>query len=272
MTPSETTKAANPGPGFAERPDYRVDLVPCLKRVRAEFGGEVIVDSTRALVLRETEHVAVYYFPRADVRFDLLEATAHHSHCPFKGDAVYWSVEAGGKQSENSVWGYPEPFDEVPDLADLVAFYWDRVDHWYEEDEEVFVHARDPYVRVDILPSSRSVRVEVKGEVVAETTRALFLFETGLPVRYYIPKDDVRMNLFTPSDTQSVCPYKGTAHYWSVKIGGEKYEDLVWSYPDPVHESALIKDYICFFNERVDALTVDGVTQEKPQTKWSGHG
>ena len=107
-------------------------------------------------LLHETGYLPVWYFPRSDVRFDLLEATDHTTHCPFKGDASYWTIRAGGKLAENKVWGYPEILPGTPDITDRVAFYWDAVDHWYEEDEEVFVHPRDPYHRVDIVPSSRT--------------------------------------------------------------------------------------------------------------------
>jgi len=268
-TSATAAGGGNSGPGYASHPGYRIELVPCLKRLRAAFGGETVVDTTRAVVLRETKHVPVYYFPRDDVRFDLLEATDHRTYCPFKGEAGYWTIATGRGRSENAVWGYGAPYDEVAELADYVAFYWDRVDHWFEEDEAVFVHARDPFTRVDILDSSRPVRVVVGGETVAETTRARFLFETGLPVRHYIPRDDVRMDLLEASETETTCPYKGTARYCSVRAGGQLFPDLAWSYPDPVHESARIKDYLCFFNERVEALYVDGAVQDKPKTKWS---
>ena len=166
------------------------------------------------------------------------------------------------------MWSYELPFDEVVGLKDYVALYWNRVEHWYEEDEEVFVHARSPRVRIDILESSRPLRIVLGGETVAETSRARFLFETNLPTRYYIPREDVSGELL-PSGTQTQCPYKGAASYHSVKVGADVHEDIVWYYPDPVHESARIQDYLCFFNEKVDAVYVDGVEQEKPRTRWS---
>jgi uncharacterized protein (DUF427 family) len=257
------------GPGYATRPGYRIELVPCLKRLRVMFGGLMVADTTHAVALRETGRVPVYYFPRGDVRLDLLQPSDQRSYCPFKGEATYWTIVASQKRSEDAVWGYPTPYSEVAELVDYVAFYWDRVDHWYEEDEEVFVHARDPFVRIDILDTSRPVRVVVGGEVVAQTTRARFLFETGLPVRHYIPREDVREDLLGPSDTVSACPYKGIARYWSINAGGQVFSDIVWSYPDPVHESARVKDYLCFFNERVDSLSVDNIEEVKPKTKWS---
>lgn len=128
---------------------------------------------------------------------------------------------------------------------------------WLEEDEPVYVHPRDPYKRVDILASSRHVRVELDGVVLAESRAPRILFETGLPPRYYLPMPDVRMELLRPSGTQTGCPYKGTAAYWSVEVNGELHRDLVWSYRSPLPESQKIAGLLCFYSERVD-LYVDG--------------
>jgi uncharacterized protein (DUF427 family) len=255
--------------GYKTNPDYRVILEPSPRRVRVKFNGQTIADSNNAQLLFETRHLPVYYFPRADVRMDLLAPSDHQTFCPYKGTASYWTIQTGDRVSENAVWGYPEPFDEVAALKDLVAFYWDRVDSWYEEDEEIFVHPRDPYKRVDVLPSSRLVQVVVGGEIVAETRRARFLFETRLPTRYYIPPEDVRLDLLAPSDKATACPYKGKAGYRSVRIGDRLYEDLVWTYPDPIPECARIKGYLCFYNEHVDEIRVDGAAVPRPLTPWS---
>lgn len=258
-----------PAPGFAANPDYRITFEPSPRRVRVEFNGETIADSAAAHLLFETRHLPVYYFPRADVRLDLLRPSEHHTYCPYKGTASYWSVAVGDRVGENAVWGYPEPFDEVAGIQDYLAFYWDRVDHWYEEDDEIFVHPRDPYKRVDVVNSSRPVAVIVGGVTVAETRRARFLFETRLPTRYYIPPEDVRMNLLVASDKVTACPYKGRARYYSVKIGDRIFPDLVWSYPEPIAECPKIKGYLCFFNERVDEIRIDGVAVPRPLTPWS---
>ena len=265
-----TAQAAttNSGPGYAKHPGYRIDFEPCAKRLRIVFGGETIADSTAVRLLHETKHIPVYYFPRADVRMDLLTPTDHTTFCPFKGTASYYTLAGGGRRADNAVWTYAAPFDEVPEIKDYLAFYWDKMDHWYEEDEEIFVHARDPYKRIDIVDSSRLVRIVLGRETVAESTGARFLFETGLPTRYYLPATDVRVDLI-PSETHTSCPYKGTASYWSVKAGGRVFEDIVWFYPDPVPEAAKIKDRVCFFNEKVDAIEVDGVVVPKQQSPWS---
>jgi uncharacterized protein (DUF427 family) len=257
-------------PGFAENPDYRIDFEPSPKRVRVRFNGETIADSLRVRILRETAHLPVYYFPRDDVRMDLLHRTEHDTYCPYKGSASYWTLEVDGKAAEKAVWGYEQPFDEVAEIKDYVAFYWNKMDAWYEEDEEVFVHARDPHVRIDVLDSSRPVRVVLGGEKIAETKRARFLFETGLPTRYYIPREDVRMDLLTASDTRTACPYKGTAAYWTARVDDKDFPDIAWSYPEPTPEASRIRDYLCFFNERVDDIFLDGVPLPKVKTQWSG--
>jgi uncharacterized protein (DUF427 family) len=250
-------------------PDYTITLERSPRRVRVKLNGETIADSTRAHLLFETRHLPVYYFPRGDVQMDLFAPTDHHSFCPYKGTASYWTIRVGDRLSENAVWGYPEPFDEVAELKDFVAFYWARVDGWYEEDEEIFVHPRDPYKRVDVIASSRPVQVIVGGETIAETRRAKFLFETRLPTRYYIPPEDVRMDLLVPADTATACPYKGKARYWSVKVGDKVFPDIVWSYPDPIPECPKIKGHLAFFNEHVDEIRVDGVAVSRPITSWS---
>lgn len=248
--------------------EQRVRTEPNHRRVRVFFGGEPIADSSRTLYLFETGHLPVYYFPRSDVRFELLEPSSHTSHCPYKGDATYYTVVAGGRRAENAVWAYPSPIDSVPQLADYVAFYWDLADAWYEEDDEVFRHPRDPYHRVDVLNSSRHVQVSIGGVTIADSRRPRLLFETGLPVRYYLPKLDVRQDLLTPTATRTRCPYKGEASYWSVQAGGILLEDVAWSYPAPIPETPKIENLIAFFNEKTD-ITVDGVLQERPVTRWS---
>lgn len=229
------------------------------KRVRAVFGGETVVDSRRAKLLHETGYLPVYYFPEEDFNREVLVPTDHTTHCPFKGDAEYRSVVAGGRTAENAVWSYPNAGDVFTPLAGYAAIYWGSMDHWYEEDEEVFVHPHDPYHRVDVLESSRHVRVLVGGEVVAETRRPKLLFETSLPVRYYIPPEDVRTGLLSRSETATSCPYKGDAAYFTAETGGERVEDAAFSYPDPRPEAWKVADHLCFLGEGV-TVEVDGET------------
>jgi uncharacterized protein (DUF427 family) len=238
------------------------------RRVRVVLGGETVADSRRVKLMHETRHLPVYYFPEEDVRMELLESTDHTTTCPFKGEASHWSVRVGENVAENAVWSYPDPIESAPPIEGYLAFYWRKMDHWYEEDEEVFVHPRDPYHRVDVLESSRHVKVSVNGEVVAETDRPVVLFETGLPPRYYIPPEDVRKDVLVPSDRHTQCPYKGIASYHSVEVGGETKENVIWHYPEPIAAAEKIRGNLSFFNEKVD-LEVDGEPQERPQTQWS---
>ena len=237
------------------------------RRVRVKLGGATIADSRAVMLMLEKKRLAVYYFPVKDVRLDAFELTSYKSSHAGKGDASFYSVKVGDRVAEKAAWRYLEP--ERPDLKDYVAFYWDKMDAWFEEDDEVFVHPRDPYHRVDVLNSSRHVKVIVGGEVVAETTRPRLLFETGLPTRYYIPKLDVRLDLLTPTSANTRCPYKGKASYWSVKVGGKEFTDIVWGYPAPIPECPKIENLLCFYDEKVDAVYVDGELQPKPLTPWS---
>jgi uncharacterized protein (DUF427 family) len=236
--------------------------------VRVVFNGDAVASSKRTKLLHESGHLPVYYFPEEDVRMDLLQGSEYKTSCPFKGEASYWSVRVGDKVAENAVWSYPDPVESCPPISGYLAFYWQMMDHWYEEDEEVFVHPRDPYHRIDILESSRHVKVSLNGEVLAETGRPKILFETGLPPRYYIPPEDVREDVFVGSEKTTRCPYKGEASYWSVEVGGERVENLIWSYQAPIPEAAKIEGLLCFLNEKVD-LEIDGEEQERPKTQWS---
>lgn len=224
----------------------------CPKRVRAEFGGETVVDSRGVRILHETGHLPVYYFPEGDLREDLLAGSGRTTHCPFKGDAVYRSVRVGDRTAEDALWSYPEPMASAPPIAGYWAFYPEKMDRWLEEDDETVGHPRDPYHRVDVLASSRRVRVSLGGETVAETSRPMVLFETGLPPRYYVPPEDVRGDLLVPSATESVCPYKGVARYRSVAVGERRVEDAAWYYPEPFPEAGRVRDLLCFYGEKVD--------------------
>lgn len=262
---------AKPGKGAlnfdlnAAAPAHVLFLHEVPKRVRALLGGETVVDSRRTQLLHETGLLPQLYVPFDDVRMDLLEQTAKSTHCPFKGDARYWTVRVGERVEEDVVWSYPEPLTGAPPLAGLAAFYFDRMDAWYEEDEELVGHMRDPFHRVDTRAGSRHVVVRVGGEVVAETNSPVMLFETGLPVRYYLPVDGVREDLLEPSETTSVCPYKGTASYASVRtggdrggdIGGDRAADVAWTYREPLGEALQVAGLWSFLGDDVDIDVTD---------------
>lgn len=258
-----------PQSGYAKNPGHKLRFEPSPRRVRCTFNGEAIADSTSMRLLYEPKHLPVYYFPREDVNVALLKRTKHSTHCPWKGDASYWTIDVAGKVLENSAWTYEDPYPEIAEIKDFVSFYWGRMDHWYEEDEEIFVHPRDPYGRVDVVDSKRPVEVVLGGETIASSSRTRFLFETGLPTRYYIPREDVRTDLLEPSETTTACPYKGIASYHSARVNGVTHEDIVWYYPDPIAECPGIKDLLCFYNENVDEILVGGQAIPKIETKWS---
>jgi len=260
MSPGpETTDATS-----AARGRVRVEHGP--KRVRAYLAGVPIVDSTHVRMVWENPSYPTYYFPLADVRVDLLHATGETRRSPSRGDAHLYDARVGDRVAPAAAYRHAD--SPIDDLRELIALSWGAMDHWFEEDEEVHVHPRNPYTRVDILASSRSVRVEIDGVVVAQSDHPTLLFETGLPTRYYFAKPDVRLDLLVPTESASACPYKGTARYWSVVIGKTVHADFAWAYDYPLPESIRIAGLICFYNERVD-LVVDGEHLERPKTKFS---
>jgi uncharacterized protein (DUF427 family) len=263
--PAGTFNFDPPAPGKA------LYLEPTPKRIRVVVGGETIADSRRAMLLHESGHQPIYYFPLEDVRSDLLAPSDRHTRCPKKGEASYYTITVGDRVVDAGAWYYPEVIASAPPLLrGLVAFYWNRMDHWLEEDEEVFGHPRDPYHRIDVIRTDRVIRVSLDGELLAETRSGVALFESNLPVRWYMPVEDVAAAL-EPTDTVTRCPYKGLASYYSVRLAGGAVErDLVWYYPGPLPEAARIKGLVCFFNERVD-LELDGELQRRPESPWS-HG
>ena len=227
-------------------------IEPTRRRIRVRLGNTLVADSEQALLLIQfggKDFLPTYYLPISDVRPGAL----------VDEDGGRWSVAAGGLRADGAAWDN----DEFGELKGHVTFSWKLLD-WYEEDEQVFEHARSPYHRVDTLRSSRRVEVFVGGDRVANSVRPLLLFETSLPVRYYLPPADVRTDLFTASDTVTRCPWKGVARY----LSHPDVPDVAWSYPDPIPENPKIRDLVCFYNERVD-LVIDGVRQERPRTPFS---
>jgi len=241
-----------------------VSLEPTQRRIRVRLDGQVVADSNRAQLLIEygPGRLPTYYLPRDDVRSAALVDEAVGAD-----GRRHWGVSAGRARVEAAAWEHPDPTGPLAALAGHVTFSWQLLE-WFEEDERMIMHARDPHKRVDTLRSSRRVEVSLEGHQLASSVRPLLLFETHLPTRFYLPFDDVRTELFEPSDLVTICPYKGTARYWSVRVGGTVVRDLVWSYPDPVPENPKINDLLCFFSERVD-IVVDGVPLDRPVTSWS---
>ena len=246
-------------------PRPRVRVEPNPKWIRGTVDGRTVVDSRDVRYVWEVPYYPAWYFPLADVDATLVpNGTALRS--PSRGEGTRYDLVVGDLTIPDAAWRHVD--SPVEELRELVRIEWNAMDAWFEENVEVFVHPRSPEVRIDSLPSSRHVRVTVDGEVVADSTHATVLFETGLPARYYLPKSDVRMDLLTPTNSTSACPYKGWANYWNVTVDGVIHEDLVWGYATPLPESLAIGGLVCFYNEKVD-IELDGVAMDRPKTKFS---
>src|SRR5262245_22005262 len=236
----------------------RVRVERGAKRIRAYLGGELVADTTEPLLVWERPSYPAYYIQGSDVGAELLAVDDGIAHSPSRGDARIFTVRAGGKEAVGAALQYEEsPFEE---LRDAIRLDWQAMDAWFEEDEEVFTHPRDPYTRVDIVPSSRHIRVEVDGVTIAETDKPTILFETGLRTRFYVPRTYVRMHLLTPTESVTHCPYKGDAEYWSLRVGDDVLTDVAWSYRTPLPESQKIAGLISFYTEKV-GVYVDGVLE-----------
>ena len=249
---------------------------PTAKRIRATFGDEAVVDTTRAVLVWEPSRIVPSYaVPVEDVAGEFVAANGGSDDAdgtPVLSPAIPFAVHTAEGEVVDLRVG-DETREGVglrladPDLNNYVILDFAGFDKWYEEDERNFGHARDPFHRIDILHSSRHVQVELDGEILAETTRPRLLFETSLPMRVYMPREDVRVEL-RPTSKRSYCAYKGHASYWSLDVAGVERENLVWSYEEPLREAAEITGLVSFFNEKVDVV-VDGERSERPRTEWS---
>lgn len=236
---------------------------PSYRWVRVKYGEETIADSNSPmLLLQYGPHVLpTYFFTNDEVEMDRLVPSVD------RDGKYFWSIEFNGQRVADAAWAYIDPPGHLSALEDRLTFSWETLE-WYEEDERVFVHARDPHKRVDVLASSRHVQVLFADQIIADTHRPYLLFETDLPTRYYIPKADVRMEFLRETSHSSLCPYKGKARYWSVKVGDQVLENGVWSYPDPIPENPKIKGHLCFYNEKTD-IYIGGERMPRPVTPWS---
>jgi uncharacterized protein (DUF427 family) len=261
---------------------------PVDKRIRGVIGGQVVIDTDRALLVWEPKRVVPSYAVPLDELTGLTSSPAqagadepappelalpHLGARPVYDPSVPFALHTTAGQVLDLRVGGAErlaaafrPADDA--LSEYVIVDFDACDEWFEEDERNVGHPRDPFHRIEIVHSSRSVRVERDGELLAASTRPYLLLEAPLPVRYYLPPEDVTEGLLQPSTTRTLCAYKGQATYWSLKHEDEDGDDIAWSYPAPLREAAEVTDRIAFFNERVD-LVVDGTRLERPITPWS---
>ena len=266
---------------FASLPELRFH--PTAKRIRALVGDEVVVDSTHVWVVWEPSRVVPSYaIPLDDARGSLVETqgAAAEERAVQLGDGPAFldpttgftfhttpgrafDLVTGGSTLAAAAFIPSDPDFEGYTIVDFDAF-----DEWREEDEILVGHARDPFTTIDTRRSSRRVVVEIAGTTIADSTGTTMLFETYLPTRYYLPRDDVRMDRLEPTSTTSACAYKGIASYWTATIDDTVVPDVAWSYPHPHNYAAPVKELLAFFNERVDII-VDGQRIERPQTPWS---
>jgi uncharacterized protein (DUF427 family) len=244
-------------------PAGHVEPVP--RRVRAMLGGEVVLDTTDARYVWEWPNYPQYYIPLADVQPSVLVDERHEQKLHL-GTARRHGLRAGDISRPGAARVYTD--DAAAGLAGTVRFDWDALDAWFEEDEEVFVHPRSPYTRVDALRSTRTVRVELDGVLLASSSAPVMVFETGLPTRYYLNRTEVNPGHLLPTATVTACPYKGkTSGYWSVRVGETVYPDLAWAYDFPTRQLLPIAGLIAFYNEKVD-IDVDGRRRPGPRTHF----
>lgn len=255
--------SAPPTPDYPQMAAVRGRIEPAPRRVRGFLGSQLVFDTTAARYVWEVPYYPQYYIPLTDVRTDFLRDENHPQKVQLGPSRTFALVGDGQTHAAAA-----RVFDEGDGpVAGFVRFEWDRL-AWFEEDEPIWGHPRNPYVRVDALRAHRRVIVELNGVVLADTRCPVLLFETGLPTRYYVDRTDVAFEHLEPSDTQTLCPYKGvTSGYWSVRVGDAVHPDLAWTYHSPLPAVAPITSMVAFYNEKLD-ITVDGVKLARPQTHF----
>jgi uncharacterized protein (DUF427 family) len=241
-------------------------IAPVPRRIRAMLNGRIVLDTTSALYVWEWEHYPQYYIPVTDIDPAVLIDEQHEQKLS-RGTARRYGLTAGEVSRPAALRVYGD--DALSGLSGRARFEWDALDAWFEEDERVFVHPRDPYTRVDALRSTRHVRVELDGTVLAESASPVLVFETGLPTRYYLNRAEVDFTHLSPTGTVTACPYKGTTSgYWSARTGGKTHPDIAWSYDFPTRQLLPIAGLVAFYNEKADII-LDGQRLSRPVTHFS---
>jgi uncharacterized protein (DUF427 family) len=258
-------ESENPDRDYPQMAAERGRIEPAPRRVRGYFGDTLLFDTNRARYVWEVPYYPQYYIPVSDVRMEHLEDEDHPQRVQLGASRMH-SLSTDRRTQKSAARVFDS--EGCGPVAGYVRFEWDALD-WFEEDEPIIGHPRNPYVRVDALRSHRHVRVELDGVVLADTHSPVLLFETGLPTRYYIDRTDVAFEHLQASQTQSVCPYKGiTSGYWSVRVGDTVHPDLAWTYDYPLDQVAPVARLIAFYNEKLD-IFVDGVELSRPQTHFT---
>lgn len=237
---------------------------PTGSRIRAYFGGKLLADSREALLVRESAFKMHYAFPEADVRMSFLQKIEKEMESPSKGRILFYHIDDGnGSRAEKAAHAYPDLKEERPDLRGYIFFNWNAMDRWLEEEEELIGHPRDPFTRIDVRKSSRRVKVKFNETVIADTKNPWILMETGLPIRYYIPEEEINWEYLVPIEKSTICPYKGRSKYWTVRVGNEEASESAWAYPEPLQDAERVQGSVCFAQEKL-SVYVDGLMEESP--------
>lgn len=240
-------------------------IEPVPRRIRAVLAGEIVLDTTAAVYVWEWPNYPQYYIPMTDIRSNLL-VDEQHTQKLSRGTARRYALQVNGVNRPSALRAYGE--DAIDGLNGMARLEWDALDAWYEEDEQVFVHPRNPYTRVDAVRSTRAVRIELDGVLLGQSSSPVMVFETGLPTRYYLNRTELNLEHLVPTDTVSSCPYKGnTSSYWSVRVGDTIHPDLAWAYDFPTRQLLPIAGLVAFYNEKVD-ITLDGIPLDRPTTHF----
>jgi uncharacterized protein (DUF427 family) len=264
-TPNPLTEEPTGSLGYPPPITVVNQVAPVPRRIRAFLAGETVLDTTSALYVWEWPYYPQYYIPLGDVRRELLTPEGN-TKATRRGSVEVHALRVGDTARPRAAQVLPE--SPIERLSGTVRFDWDAMDAWFEEDERVYVHPRSPYVRVDALRSTRPVRVELEGIVLAESPSPVMVFETGLPTRYYLDRTTVNFEHLFPTDTVTACPYKGrTSGYWSIRANGTVHQDLAWTYEFPTRQLLPIAGMIAFYNEKVDVY-LDGHKLERPRTHF----
>jgi uncharacterized protein (DUF427 family) len=238
---------------------------PVPRRIRAFLADQMILDTIRALYVWEWPNYPQYYIPLNDVSAEWLLAEGNTQHSS-RGLVDLHGLQVGDVHRPHAAKVLRD--SSVHQLSGTVRFDWAALDAWFEEDEQVFVHPRNPYVRVDALRSTRKVRIELEGTILGESSSPVMVFETGLPTRYYLNRTEINFDRLLPTETVTECPYKGTTSgYWSIQVGDSIQPDLAWSYDFPTRQLLPITGLIAFYNEKVD-IFVDDHQTDRPKTHF----
>ncbi len=243
-------------------------IEPAPRRVRGYLAGRTVFDTVRAMYVWESPRYPQYYIPLADIDASVLRDEDHPQRLRLGPARRYGlHVDAPEVNRPGVVRIYGD--DATEGVAGAARFEWDALDAWYEEEEQVFVHPRNPYTRVDALRASRHVVVELGGVVLAESHAPVLVFETGLPTRYYVDRSCVDFSRLVPNTTRTACPYKGrTSEGWDAHAGGMVVPDAAWTYAFTTAALQPIAGLVAFLNEHTD-VTVDGRRLVQPVTPFS---